>query len=280
MLVLWLTASIVFITLYELNAAFIVPFIRDWFGMKRSISSPGNYIDDFFILFSQINMEGCVAASIKLGKLWYIKQQEIDLLKQEKQKIEPYAAEGLIQPAFLTDLLTRMENIVNDNPLVAAQSIKKIRHLLLYILYENASPQISLQKELSLLEEYIDLEKLTAGTKIDVSTSINVTSSSETIAPFIIMPLVENAFKQVSNYALKEASVQINIHQQQDILYIKLCWSKPIATSSLTNGRNVILHNVSKRLKLIYPQSHELKLMIETERIVVTLTINLKKAIN
>ena len=106
---------------------YIVPYIRGWFGMKTSISSPANYAYDFFILFSQINMEGCVAASIKLGKLWFIKQQEIDLIEQEKQKIKSDEEKGLISLLFLTDLLTRMEIIANEKPLVAAQSMKKIQ---------------------------------------------------------------------------------------------------------------------------------------------------------
>ena len=280
MLFLWLLASIAFIVFYELNATFIVPYIRNGFGMRTSLSMPVNYTYDFFILFSQINMEGCVAASIKLGKLWYVKQQEIDLLKNEKGKIKPHEEQGLIQPAFLQDLLGRMENIANDNPMVAAESLKKIRHLLLYILYENASPQISLQKELSLLEEYIYLEKLVAHKEIQFSSLINVTSNNETIAPFILLPLVENAFKQVLSYSLKNPVINLHLHLQQDVLHIELSWSKPIETSSLTNGRNVILHNISKRLQLIYPQSHELKMMIEAEKIIITLKLNLKKAIN
>ena len=280
MLLLWLSASILFIILYELNATFIVPYIRDWFGMKTSISSPANYTYDFFILFSQINMEGCMAASIKLGKLWYIKQQEIDLLKQEKQKIKPHEEQGLIQPAFLTDLLTRMEVIANEKPLVAAQSIKKIRNLLLYILYENASSKVPLNKEFALLQEYIDLEKLTAEKEINVHASISTSPSSETIAPFIILPLVENAFKQISSYNIKNPTLNLYISLQNEMIDIKLNWDKPIETSSLTNGRNIILHNISKRLQLIYPQSHELKMMIETQKIFIELRINLKKAIN
>ncbi len=278
MLFLWLGASIMFIVFYELNATFTVPYIREWFSIKQTISSPANYTYDFFILFSQINMEGCVAASIKLGKLWYIKQQEIDLIKNEKEKINPHAEEGLIQPAFLQDLLSRMENI--DNPAIAAESLKKIRHLLSYILYENASPQISLQKELSLLEEYLYLEKLVAEKEIKLTASINVISHNETVAPFIILPLVENAFKQVLSYSLNNPAINLNIRLQQDVLYIELSWSKPIDTSSLTNGRNVILHNISKRLQLIYPQSHEIKMMIEMEKVIVTVKLNLKKAIN
>ena len=280
MLLLWLLASVVFIVLFLLNSRLVATHIQTAFGLPK-MSSPHNYMWLFFYLFSQINMEGCLATSIKLGKLWYIKQQEIDLLKSEKEKIKPHEQEGLIQPAFLQDLLNRIENVANDNPQIAAESLKKIRHLLSYILYENAAPQISLQKELSLLDEYIYLEKLIAGTEIQVDASINVNSYNETIAPFIILPLVENAFKQVLSYSLKKPVIILKIKlQQQDVLCIDLSWSKPIETSSLTNGRNVILHNISKRLQLIYPQSHELKMMIETEKIFIELRINLKKAIN
>lgn len=279
MLLLWLLASVVFIVLFLLNSRFVSPSIQAAFGFPKFPQS-SNYTWLFFYLFSQINMEGCIATSIKLGKLWYIKQQEIDLLKNEKAKVKPHEEQGLIQPAFLQDLLGRMENIANDNPMLAAKSLKRIRHLLLYILYENASPQISLQKELSLLEEYIYLEKLIAGKEIQVSSLINVTSNNETIAPFILLPLVENAFQQVLSYSLKNPVINLNLNLQQDVLHIELSWSKPIETSSLTNGRNVILHNISKRLQLIYPQSHELKMMIEAEKIIITLKLNLKKAVN
>jgi sensor histidine kinase YesM len=280
MLVLWLLASFVFIALYELNAIHVAPYIRGWFGMRSTGPSHINYAYDFFVLFSQINMEGCVAASIKLGKLWYIKQQEIDLLQQQKQKIKSDEENVLIRPAFLTDILTRMESIANENPLIAARSMKKIRNLMLYILYENASSKVSLHKELELLQEYIDLEKLTAEKKICVHTSINAASLHETIAPFILLPLVENAFKQLQTYDLENPSLNIDIALHNETINIKVDWSKPIETSSLTNGRNVILHNISKRLQLIYPLSHELNMMIETERIFINLKIDLRKAIN
>lgn len=279
MLFFWLLASIVFIFLYSLNAKFVVPFIRGWFDMELPIGAYKLSFRNFFSLFSQINMEGCVAASIKLGKLWYVKQQEIDLIEQEKKKFPPEESKN-IQPAFLTDLLTRMEIIANEKPLVAAQSLKKIRHLLLYILYENASSKVPLHKEIELLQEYIDLEKLTADREIIVKCTVNGSANHENIAPFILLPLVENAFKQLSSYHLKSPYLTINILLRGDFIAVKLGWNKPIETSSLANGRIIIMQNISKRLNLIYPQSHELKMMIESEKVVVELKIMLNKAIN
>jgi len=285
MLFLWWAASIFAVFLYEVNAILVVPHIRAAFGMAvekdllKYFWQPSN-LWNLFSLFTQLNMEGCVAASIKLGKLWYVKQQEVDLIKQEKQKIDPHAEHGLIQPGFLTDLLTRMETIANERPVIAAQSMKKIRHLLLYILYENSSSKVPLHKEFALLQEYIDLEKITTEEEITVNTVTNGSPSYETIAPFILLPLVENAFKQVRSYSLKNPVLNINLSFQNEIIDIKLNWDKPIETSSLSNGRNIILQNISKRLQLIYPQSHDLKMMIETEKIFIELRINLKKAIN
>jgi LytS/YehU family sensor histidine kinase len=87
-------------------------------------------------------------------------------------------------------------------------------------LYENASAQVSLQKELSLLQEYIDLEKLTNEREIEMHTAIEAAPNHQTIAPFIILPLVENAFKQVSVFLLNKAEVHVNIQLQQDVLHI------------------------------------------------------------
>ena len=279
MLLLWLLASIVFMVAFEANAAYIVPAIRGWYGLPKPMQHP-NYIEVFFSLFSQINMEGCIAASIKLGKLWYIKQQEIDLMKQEKEKIQPHEQKGLMHPAFLSELLTRIEALADTKPLIVAQSIKKIRNLVISMLYENARAQVLLKNELSLLEEYIYLEEIITEESLLVDTFINASATSETIAPFIILPLVENAFRQVYHQPLKEKRINIRIELDQGILNIFLRWNKPVDTSTMAQGRNIILQNISKRLQLIYPQSHELKIFIEVEQVKVDLKVDLRKAIN
>ena len=137
-----------------------------------------------------------------------------------------------------------------------------------------------LHKEIELLEHYIDLEKLTAEKEIRVHCSVHGSFANETIAPFILLPLVENAFRQLCSYAIKNPMLSVIISVQNEVINTKLAWTKPVETSSLTNGRNVILQNISKRLKLIYPESHELKMMIETEKVFIDLNIKLKKAVN
>lgn len=59
-----------------------------------------------------------------------------------------------------------------------------------------------------------------------------------------------------------------------------ISWNKPMYTSTLVEGKNIIPGNLNNRLKLIYPQSHEIKVLIEVEKIIVSLKIDLKGAIN
>ena len=283
MLLLWLLASFVWMAGFEADALYLVPFINDWFHFPMPIH-PKSFpalVYELFNLFSQLNMEGCVAASIKLGKLWYVKQQEIDLLKQENEKAKLHDEEGLMQPTFLADLLTRLQTLADADPLLAAGSIKQLRHLFTYMLYENAQTKASLKKELQLAEKYVHLEKLIAAHEpISIYLNNEADANSETIAPSIILPFIENAFRQVYIQPLPERHVHIHIQLRQSILSMRICWNKPIDTSTLAQGRNVIMQNIARRLQLIYPQSHELKTFVEVEQVRVELTINLKKAIS
>ena len=279
MVLLWLLASFAFMVGYHANSIYFVPGIRSWFGLPAPMGE-SNYVWLFFTLFSQINMEGCIAASIRLGKLWYVKQQEIDLLKQEKEKIKTVDDKGIMQPAFLANLLTRIEGLADTKPLLVAQSIKSIRNLVISLLYENAKPKVLLTHELSLLQEYIHLERITADNSVQVEAKVANNATTETIAPFIILPIVENAFRQVYMQPLQDKKIYIDINLDQGVLYLSLHWNKPSDTSSMGQGQNLPLQHISRRLQLIYPQGHELRIFIEVERVKVELRIDLKRAIN
>jgi len=279
MVLAWLILSVLFIFLFEVFQLTVVPAFRDMYDMPKN-PVPKSYLWVFFNLFSQINMEGCLAAAIKLGKLWHIKQQELDLIKTEKKKIEPFMDEGQIQPVFFADILDRIEVLLTEKPMLVAGMIKKIKSLLLYAMYDNNQSKVSLDKELELLQEYVDLEKMALDNRVSITLKITSQGQQEQIAPFIILPVTENAFKQLSLHSIDRKSLEIDVKINNGAFTMTLTWSKPGDTSTLYTGRGIILQNISKRLNLIYPQSHELKVFIQVEHVVVTLKINLRKAIN
>ncbi|MEP6596267.1 MAG: histidine kinase [Ginsengibacter sp.] len=279
MILLWFLFSILFITVYETYVLEVIPFIREWYNLPDPVK-PASYYWIFFSLFGQINMEGCMAAAIKLGKLAFIKQQEVELLRNEKNRLPAQLDKDEMQSVFLVDIIGRVEQTARQKPTAIPGMIKKIRNLMTYIIYENKKTKVDLRKELELIKEYVELEKCTRNDVIDVNLFISGYTESESIATFILFPCIQNAFKQVSILNVENKKITIDINVNNSILDLKISWNKPLDTSTLAEGKNIILQNISKRLNLIYPQSHEMKVIITVDEIIVTLNIDLKTAVN
>jgi sensor histidine kinase YesM len=279
MVSLWLLFSLLFVVLFRLHTQYIAPLIYSAYGMPSRMHSV-SFIWDFFNLFSQLNMEGCMAASIKLGKMWYIKQQELNLIKSEKLKSETTVQNGKMQPFFLVNALDRVEHFSQEKPEAIPDMIGKIKSLLLYVIYDNNQARVKLEKELKFLKEYVELEKICSQENLIIKMSINGNLSGERIAPFIILPLVANSFRQLSLLDLPQKFFDLTIRITDGHLYMNLVWSKPVDTSTLANGNNGFLQNIDKRLNLLYPQSHELKAVIKTNQFLIDCKIDLRGAIN
>jgi len=280
MVLLWLLFSVLFVICYRFFTTNITPILRSIDGLPVRVVHSYSFTWAFFELFSQINMEGCIAASIKLGKMWYIKQQELNLLKNERRKMEPARQNGEMKPAFLLSALDKVEVLSAKKPSVIPGMIRKIKHLLVFVIEENNQSKISLEKEINVLEEYMELEKEASNGKIKVEMNVRGNISGERIAPFIILSLVENSFHQLSIYELSEKCVHVDIHLDDGQLYVSVAWSKPVDTSTLSNGGNPFLRTIGRRLDLLYPQSHELKAVIKTNQIIIQCKIGLHDAVN
>ncbi len=279
MIFLWLISTLLAIALTEPVLYYIIAPLRETAGLKRP-ALPSRQFVYFYNNFAFFNLQGCLAAAIKLGKMWFIKQQELGLIKLEKQKVEVPAQNDKIRPVFLINALNRIELLSAEKPAIIPGMIKKIRNLLLYVIYDNNQSRIGLKKELDLLEEYVELEKISRKEVINVSLKIIGDIHHEKIAPFIILPLVENSFQQLSVLPLAEKSIDIEIKVIEGNLAAKIAWTKPVDTAALANGINSFLNNLRKRLNLLYPESYDMKLVIETGLLVICLNIALRRAIN
>ncbi len=275
----WVFLSVVFFFAFMLfNVTAGVHIREQWFGLQPR-TSPINWYYSFFSLFAIINMEGGLAASIKLGKMWYVKASEVELLKKEQQRIEPELQQGKVHPAFLINTLNKVELLAQEKPTIIPGIIGKIKNLLLYAIYDNGASKGSLEKELKLLEEYVELERAGSREIAYINFKIIGDPRNKNIAPFITLPIVENSFRQLSALNVQQKYIDLRVLVDQNIFNLDIAWSKPIDTSTLTNGGSVLLQNIGKRLNLLYPQSHSLKIVIEPERFQVKMAIDLNGAI-
>jgi LytS/YehU family sensor histidine kinase len=280
MVMLWLLFSILFILCFRFYSTTITPALHRIDGLPSMMVHSYSFTWFFFDIFSQINMEGCIAASIKLGKIRYIKQEELNLLRSEKQKIEPVLNNGEMKPVFLINALDKMETLSQKRPDLIPGMVRKIKNLLLYVIYDGNLPKISLEKEIKILREYIELEQEGSDGKLKVHMNTAGNMSGERISPFILLSLVENSFRQLSIFDIPNKFLNLEIKLSEGDLNIEVSWSKPVDTSTLGNGGNAYLQNIGKRLNLLYPQSHELKALIKTNEFIIRCHIDLHAAIN
>lgn len=201
-----------------------------------------------------------LAMSIKLGKNWLQTQRKQQVLEKEKLETELNFLKHQFNPHFLFNTINSIFFLIHKNPDMASASLAKFSELLRYQLYECNDKQILLSKEISYMENSIELEKLRQNDNVKVTLQINQQNSSQWgIAPFILMTFVENAFKHVSKHADKPNWIRIQLEQENDRLNFSVSNStSDIANSDIVHYGGIGLKNVQRRLDLIYPGLYSL----------------------
>ena len=136
--------------------------------------------------------------------------------------------------------------------------IKKLSSLLHYILHECDRPLVPLSKELSLLQDYMTLEKIRYGDKLGMNLHIQGNAEGKMVSPLLLIPFVENSFKHGTSRMLSHPWVRLDIHIEEYSLEFKISNNKPEKISDAAQKKGIGLSNVKKRLQLLYPGTHSL----------------------
>ncbi len=219
---------------------------------------------------------------------WYIyktrnaTQSEISTLKRELGKSDANLGflKSQINPHFLFNALnTLYGTALQENADRTGEGIQKLGDMMRFMLQENMQDKISLTRDIDYLNNYIGLQKLRTSTTVDIviNTEIEEQLTSLEIAPMLLIPFVENAFKH--GISLQSPShIKITLQTKADILYFDVHNSIHLKADGdpekLVSG--IGLENVKQRLNLLYPKKHELIIRESAKEFFVHLTLNLK----
>jgi Histidine kinase len=201
------------------------------------------------------------AVAIKLLKRWYLKQKETEQLVREKINAELQLLKAQVHPHFLFNTLNNIYSFILNDSDRAPEMIKKLSSLLHYILNDCNRPRVPLDKELSMIQDYIALEQIRYGDRLNLSLHIQGTSKDKMISPLLLIPFVENSFKHGTSRMLTHPWVRLDIHIEKDFLEFKLTNNKPEYNNESSGKKGIGLNNVKKRLQLLYPETHSLKIV-------------------
>lgn len=221
-----------------------------------------------------ITTAAAVPMGIQFFKHWSKKQQDWLRARQEKITAELQLLKAQVHPHFLFNTLNNIYSFSLENSPKTPGLILKLSSLLSYMLYDCKTPEVRLEKELEIMKNYIELERERYGNKIDISWKLSGEVRDIFIAPLMMLPFIENAFKHGTSEQIERCWLSIDMLVKEGWLSAKIANSKNEYSANRANN-GIGIANVRKRLELIYRDQHELKINDEGSFFVVALSINL-----
>lgn len=207
---------------------------------------------------------------------WLIHQSEKRELQTQTMQSELKFLRSQVNPHFLFNTLNNLYALTLKKSDDAPEIVLKLSEIMRYMLYECNERFVPLKKELTYLQNYLDLERLRQHKEMDISMSIEGMVTDQKIAPLLFIPFVENSFKHGLNNVLTDGFVHIDITVLSDRLEFMITNSKPSQKPRLDGKRSggIGLVNVKRRLNLIYPDKYHLGIKNEPDKYQVKLILN------
>jgi len=214
------------------------------------------------------------AATIVLFKKWYLDEQVRKKLAEEKLEAELNFLKSQIHPHFLFNTLNNLYALTLIKSDQTPDIVLKLSGLLDYMIYNSNVDFVSLSKELEILESYIELEKMRYNERLDLKYEVSGDPESHRIAPLILLPFIENAFKHGASNDRMKPKIRIKIKIDDNCLRLNVVNSITGGTQKEVDlGEGIGLKNVLRRLELIYPESHKLNIERRQETFEVNLLV-------
>lgn len=206
---------------------------------------------------------------------WYEQQRISQTLQKDKAEAQLELLKSQVQPHFIFNTLNNIYSLSTQNSPKTPDLIYRLSSLLSYSLYDSRKTKIPLEQELEYIRNYIELEKIRYGDRLDISVNVLNEVDRMSIAPFLLLPIVENCFKHGASNEIDECWIRLDVLYKDDWLIIKAENSKPCSARSNGIHNGIGLENVRQRLAILYPNHYELKCMEEDQSYLVVLKIKM-----
>jgi sensor histidine kinase YesM len=220
------------------------------------------------------------AAAIKLLKRWWLKQKEKERLEKEKLMTDLQLLKAQIRPEFLFSSLDNLCLMVQRKNIDSASMLLlKLADMLSYILYECDNKVVPLEKEIKVIKDYLVLEKIRMGNRLEIDVAVKGEPGAKMIAPLLLFSFIENSFLYIANKKLERNWINLEFQFGTTEFTMRLIHGKTTEPLILSANENVIA-KAMKRLDFFYPENYELKTTIEPEIMMTCLKIVLNESTN
>lgn len=245
------------------NRIFVIYLAEPFFINQPKDSMIAIFTDLRYLLF--VYIFPIVTGSFIFIAIMYMLQyqyekQNVLQLQQEKSVLELKVLKTQLNPHFLFNTLNNIYSLAIRNSEYTSASISRLSDILDYILHKGQKKLVPIEDELSIIDDYIGLEKLRYDDRLKITKTENITRSN-TIPPLLYLSLVENAFKhgaeKTSN--IVEIVISISSSKKQSIFKIDNTFFEKKTETRVGIG----LKNIKQQLELYYRQNYTLTIKQE-----------------
>lgn len=224
-----------------------------------------NIVFEFIFEFILISLLISVTTFMKFLREWIRFQDEAIKFKEaqsHKLESELKLLRGQINPHFLFNTLNNLYSLSLDKSEKTPSLILKLSDLMRYMLYDCRDNLVSVEKEILFISNYIELERIRVGENATINFEIKGNTENLSISPFLFIPFVENAFKHGCYKGNNKSFINIffDFETKNEIKFVVENCREKKSASAKNKYSGIGIENVKKRLSLLYPDKHELKI--------------------
>lgn len=200
----------------------------------------------------------------------YKQEKEKKQILRERELAELAFLRSQVNPHFLYNILNYIYAIVYPVSDKAGNAIIKLSLMMRYMLPEMQDDNVKVIDEVKYLENYISLFRLRFEDRFFLNFDRAIADSTKRIAPLLLVPFVENAIKHgVTDDPANPINIELKVHSDELTFMV----NNKINKSQKDISRGIGLHNVRRRLELIYPGKHNLSISKEGGYYIIILTV-------
>ncbi len=212
------------------------------------------------------------AMLIRFSIDWFDSQKYKDELIKERQASEIALLRSQVNPHFLFNTLNNIYSLVYNKSDEAPEAVMKLSSIMRYMLYDSNTDLVAVKKEVEYLKSFIELQQLRITQKGFVKLQVHGSMENRTIAPMLLIPFVENAFKHGDKNHEPGIIINLNLEPEQLAFSVANYMKHNVPGINEESG-GFGLENIKRRLGLLYPDQHELKIKMNGEMYSIELTI-------
>ncbi|MEL6559328.1 MAG: histidine kinase [Bacteroidota bacterium] len=254
------------------------PFIRADFIQESFTEIFSDPLYLFSVYFPAVYLVVFLMLGVKTIKERFEQRTKMEILEKEKANTELKFLKTQMHPHFLFNTLNNLYALTLTKSDAAPQVVLKLSEMLDFMLYHCDQDSIKVQKEIEVIQSYIELELLRYGNQVDVSFDHSCEKPDIAIAPLILLSFVENAFKHGCSINPKNAKIKIDLSVRESDLHFKVSNSKPIDTNVNPDEKarkGIGSQNAARQLELNYPNKHRLTVTESDKNYLIELMIDL-----